>query len=71
MQLRVRTHQGGDNRLTIAFTQATETQSRPPVESLFLKPPRVKQQVVRVYECAIAPKFDSDVFRIGYLYRFR
>ncbi len=36
MLRQVRTLQGGQNRLIIAFHRATETQSRPPDESLFL-----------------------------------
>lgn len=48
MPLWVRTHQGGHNRLSIAFTLATEIQSRPPVKSFFLKPPPVKRQIVIV-----------------------
>jgi hypothetical protein len=47
MQLWVRTHQGGDNRLSIAFTQATEIQSRPPAKIFFLNPPSVKEQFVK------------------------
>src|SRR5258706_6148332 len=47
MQLRVRTHQGG---YAPYYRQhpATETQSRPPVKSFFLKGPRVKRQFVSI-----------------------
>lgn len=54
MQIRVRTHQGGDNRLTIAFTQATETQSRPPAKILFLSASSVKADFARFVETGVA-----------------